>query len=220
VPVANLEASDTVVRTGEVFARLLTENDTVGDELSRAAMLGSSTSARLDPDTARNQTTTTTDYVRAQMSQVRVEGPGFVMMSGESGPIQVTLVNDLDQTVTVGLRVTTPGSNLAFNKVAPETLGPGRRTSVRLEATSHNIGVHAVTLVATDTQGNPVGSQARFSVRTSHVSTVIWVIMAVGGGLLLLAIVIRLIRRIRRRKSTHGPLLPHDVGRPGQQVDA
>jgi O-antigen ligase len=39
---------------------------------------------------------------------------------------------------------------------------------------------------------------------------VIWVIMGVGGGLLFLAIVIRLIRRIRRRKATHGPLLPRD----------
>ncbi len=29
------------------------------------------------------------------------------MMSGESGPIQVTIVNDLDETVTVGLRVVT-----------------------------------------------------------------------------------------------------------------
>ena len=116
---------------------------------------------------------------------MRVEGPGFVMMSGESGPIQVTLVNDLDQTVTVGLRVTTPGSDLTFADVPPETLGPGRRTSVRLEATSHDIGVHAVTLLATDESGAPLGSEARFSVRSSNVSTVIWVIMAVGGALLL-----------------------------------
>ena len=103
----------------------------------------------------------------------------------------------------------------------PETLGPGRRTSVRLEATSHDIGVHAVTLRATDESGAPLGSEARFSVRSSNVSTVIWVIMAVGGALLLVAIVIRLVRRIRRRKSTHGPLLPRDTtGRAGQEVDA
>jgi hypothetical protein len=221
VPVANLQATDAVIRAGQVLARLLTDNDTVDDTLARAGMLSSSMSARADPDTARNQAVTTGEYVRAQTAQVRVEGPGFVMMSGESGPIQVTLVNDLDQTVTVGLKVTTPGSDLTFADVPPETLGPGRRTSVRLEATSHDIGVHAVTLLATDEAGAPLGSQARFSVRSSNVSTVIWVIMAVGGALLLVAIVIRLIRRLRRRKSTHGPLLPRDTtGRTGQEVDA
>lgn len=221
VPVANLQATDAVIRAGQVLARLLTDNDTVDDTLARAAMLGSSMDARNDPDTARNQSVTTAEYVRAQTAQVRVEGPGFVMMSGESGPIQVTLVNDLDQTVTVGLRVTTPGSDLTFADVPPETLGPGRRTSVRLEATSHDIGVHAVRLLATDESGAPLGSEARFSVRSSNVSTVIWVIMAVGGALLLVAIVIRLVRRIRRRKSTHGPLLPRDTtGRAGQEVDA
>ena len=221
VPVANLQATDAVVRAGQVLARLLTHNDTVDDTVARAGMLGSSMDARNDPDTARNQAVTTAEYVRAQTSQVRVEGPGFVMMSGESGPIQVTLVNDLDQTVTVGLKVTTPGSDLTFADVPPETLGPGRRTSVRLEATSHDIGVHAVTLMATDESGAPLGSEARFSVRSSNVSTVIWVIMAVGGALLLVAIVIRLIRRLRRRKSTHGPLLPRDTtGRTGQEVDA
>jgi hypothetical protein len=58
-------------------------------------------------------------------------------------------------------------------------------------------------------------------VRTSNVSTVIWVIMAIGGGLLLLAIVVRLYRRIRLRKSTHGPLLPKErTDRPGQELNA
>jgi hypothetical protein len=67
--------------------------------------------------------------------------------------------------------------------------------------------VHAVRLLVTDTEGVPVGSGTQFSVRTSHVSTVIWVIMAAGGGLLFLAILVRLFRRVRRRRATHGPLL-------------
>jgi hypothetical protein len=78
--------------------------------------------------------------------------------------------------------------------------------------------VHPVSLVATDSDGAPLGSQTQFNVRTSNVSTVIWVIMAIGGGLLLLAIVVRLSRRIRRRKATHGPLLPSQASgqTPGQ----
>ena len=44
--------------------------------------------------------------------------------------------------------------------------------------------------------------------------------MAAGGVLLFVAIVVRLFRRIRRRKSTHGPRLPRDTdrGRTGQEA--
>jgi hypothetical protein len=155
------------------------------------------------------------------MQSVRIEGPSFVMMSGEDGPIQVTLVNGLDQRVRVGIGAQTRSSGLRIRPHDDVTLGPGRRTAVRLEATSRDIGVHAVTLIVTDSDGNPLGSLTQVSVRTSRVSTVIWVIMAVGGVLLFLAIGVRLFRRVRRRKSTHGPRLPRDKRRlPGQELNA
>jgi hypothetical protein len=60
---------------------------------------------------------------------------------------------------------------------------------------------------------------AQFSVRTSNVSTVIWLVMAGGAALLLLTIGIRLVRRVRRRKATHGPLLPRESSpRPEQEL--
>jgi hypothetical protein len=212
LPDANLRASHDLVRAGQVFAALLADNDTVDTSLARMAMLGSSQLARARPEAAARRAWRSQAYVRTQLSQVRVEGPPFVMMSGESGPIQVTIVNDLDQRVTVGLRVLTPGSNLQIRPVDPVTIGPTRRTSIRLEARSNDIGVHSVMLETTDVHGAPLGSTTQFSVRTSHVSTLIWVVMAAGGGLLFLAAAVRLFRRVRRRKATHGPLLPRPPG--------
>jgi hypothetical protein len=221
VPDANLLATRALSRTGGVFATVLSNNDTVDEVLAKSAMLGSSFGARAHPTRSRAETDGTTRYVRAQMSQVTIEGPQFVMMSGESGPIQVTLVNGLARTVTVGLSMATPGSDLRIAKQDPVTLGPGRRTSIRLEVRSDDIGVHSVTLRVTDANGDPLGSRAQLSVRTSHVSTIIWVIMGAGGALLFLAIAVRLLRRIRRRKSTHGPLLPRDPNhRRGQELKA
>jgi hypothetical protein len=115
--------------------------------------------------------------------------------------------------VTVGLTVSTPGSApgaVRIADVAPVALGAGRRTSVRLRARSDDIGVHAVSLTPTNADGVPLGTSTQLSVRTSNVSTVIWVVMAVGGGLLLLAIVIRLLRRVRLRRATHGPRLTRE----------
>jgi hypothetical protein len=130
------------------------------------------------------------------------------MMSSQQGAISVRLVNDLDQPVTVGVQAQARGGRLQVSAGEPVRLGPGERTAVRLEAHSTDIGVHSVTVYATTADGTPVGGGAQFDVRTSHVSTVIWVIIGVGAAVLFLAIVVRLVRRLRRRRRTHGPLLP------------
>ena len=207
LPRDNLHATRTLIRSGGVFAGLLTDDHGVDDVLARVAMLASSTQVRDLAADARAQARRSNRYVRDQMARVRIEGPQFVMMSGESGPIQVTLVNDLEDRVRVGVAVRTPGSDLRIDPVQPVTLAPGRRTTVQLHGRSHDIGVHSVVLSTTDASGHPLGSRVQFSVRTSHVSTVIWVIMGVAAALLLVAIVIRLVRRVRRRRATHGPLL-------------
>jgi hypothetical protein len=217
LPEDNLRATQALVRTGRAYAGLLANNDSVGDVLARVALLGSSQSDRADPVRARTQVQRTSGYVRSQMRRVHIEGPSFVMMSGESGLVQLTIVNDLDQPVTVGVRSETASTDLEITDVDPITLGPGRRSALRLTARSQDIGVHPVTMVATTAEGIPLGSRTQFTVRTSNVSTVIWVIMGVAGGLLFLAIGVRLVRRIRRRKRTHGPLLPRDPSRPRSQ---
>ena len=212
LPAANLRASMDLDRVGGVFDRLLTDNRTVGGAVGAMAMLASSEYARRAPTDTLAHARAARGYVRRLMSRVRVEGPEFVMMSGESGPIQVTLANDLAERVKVGLDVRTPGSDLRIDPVGRVTLGPGRRSSVRLETHSDRIGVHSVVLLTTDADGAPLGSRTQFTVRTSNVSTVVWVVMAGGLVLLLVAIGVRLFRRVRRRKATHGPLLPRHPG--------
>ncbi|NUR07122.1 MAG: hypothetical protein HOQ45_08935 [Nocardioidaceae bacterium] len=210
LPLANLLASGRLDETGRSFAALLTLNDTVDDELARIAMLSSSSAARDRPQKSLNQVTSTLDYVRAQMSEVHVEGPPFVMMSSQEGAISIRVVNDLEEPVTVGISAQARGGGLQVSKPDPVKLGPGERTAIRLEARSADIGVHSVTVFATTTDGTPVGGTAQFNVRTSHVSTVIWVIIGAGGAVLFVAIVVRLVRRVRRRQRTPGPLLPRD----------
>ncbi|QWZ10772.1 hypothetical protein KRR39_20180 [Nocardioides panacis] len=211
LPASNLQATRRLAGTGSTYGRLLPDNDTVQHVLDRVAMLASSQNVRDDPAGAVRQADSTTGYLRAQMQEVRIEGPRFVMMSGEQGPIQITLVNGLDQPVRVGIAAQTRSSGLRISRIDPVTLGPGKRTAIRLKASSNDIGVHAVTLVATDTEGNPLGSLTQLSVRTSRVSTVVWVIMAAGAVLLFLAIAVRLFRRVRRRRATHGPRLQRGV---------
>jgi hypothetical protein len=135
------------------------------------------------------------------MQLVDVDGPPFVMMSSETGPIAVTIVNNLDEPVTVRLEARTPREDLSIAVPEPVTLEPGQRAPVRMRAESTAIGVHEVTLRATTVAGDPIGSEVQFNVRTSNVGFVIWLVMGVGGGLLLVAIVWRIVRRVRERRT-------------------
>lgn len=201
VPFGNLLATAKLLRAGKVFAGLLTSNDTVADELAEAAMLGSSYHAGPRPGPARQRVRNTTARVRRTMQLVDLDGPPFVMMSSETGPIAVTVVNNLDEPVTVRLQARTPRDDLRIVVPGPVTLAPGQRAPVRMRAESTAIGVHEVTLLATTEDGDPIGSQVQFNVRTSNVGLVVWLVMGAGGGLLLVAIAWRIARRVRDRRT-------------------
>ncbi|MGI8901563.1 MAG: DUF6049 family protein, partial [Nocardioides sp.] len=132
IPVTNLLATRDLVRTGSTYAELLTFNDTVADALAETAMLGSSYGVRSRPAQALNQTRSTVNKVRLTMDGVVVEGPDFVMMSSDTGPIAVTITNNLDESVTVRIEAVTGGNDLTIDAPGAITLAPDERTPVRL----------------------------------------------------------------------------------------
>jgi hypothetical protein len=130
-------------------------------------------------------------------------------MSSEDGTFAVTIVNNLDEPVTVGIQAGSVGGSSALRIDVPDPvdIGPGQRASMRLKASTHDIGVHSVTLMPTNADGAPLGNLTQFSVRSSQVGLVIWVIMGIGAAILFVTVGIRVTRRIRERRATHGPLL-------------
>ncbi len=145
---------------------------------------------------SRLATVNTTGWVRARLGSISVSGPNRVILSSESGPFSVTVTNGLDQPVTVRLTTT---SSPPMNIEVPEQLElDAESTTTRLlEASTDKLGVHNVTVEVTDLDGNPLGSSARVPVRAAQVSDVIWLVMGGALALLFVAIVLRLVRRIR-----------------------
>lgn len=197
VPAANITASRQLVEEGRILAGLLTLNDTVDEELAKAAMLGSSYHVRRHPLRALARTRERLLTVQSRLDEVHIEGPAFVTMSSEQGPIGVTVVNDLEEPVTVGVHAETEGTSLAIRDAKPIRLAAGQRASIRLRASAREVGVHAVTLMPTNADGAPVGDPIRFNVRSSQVGLVIWIIMGAGAVVLFGTAGYRIVRRVR-----------------------
>ena len=207
IPFANLLSAGQLERSAQTYSVLVGRRRPVAAGMDKLALLGASLNARDRVERARVQVLGTAQLLRGQLRQVKVEGPGFVMMSSDNGPIQVTLVNDLDVPVTVGVKGSSLSGTVTITAPDPVRLGPGQRTSIRLKSVSGDMGVHAVRLIATNADGTPLGSRAQLTVRTSAVGQVIWFVTGAGALVLFAAILVRLWRRVSRRKATHGPRL-------------
>ncbi len=153
-----------------------------------------------DPFGATARVRSTAAWVRAGLDGVTVAAPPSVTLTSTSGKFSVLVSNDLDVPVTVTVR---PVADSRLKITGGETveLPANGRTSVLLDATTHVLGVHTVTLEVTNKAGTPLGSQDAFPMRAEQVSQLIWVIIGAGLALLFGAIIVRLVRRIRRSRA-------------------
>lgn len=140
--------------------------------------------------------------MRDLLGAVEVSAPPGVTLSSASGRLPATITNTLDQTVTVRLDAR---SDQPMTLRVPESIEvpPESSTTVLLNATTEQQGVHNVTLVLTDVNDVPLGDVDVVPIRAAQVSRVIWLIMGAGAALLLGAIVVRLVRRVRAARAEH-----------------
>ena len=200
------EAFNAIATLGDEADRLqsvLAEPSDVASRIRGEALGDVSYFARNDALRSRLATVNTTGWVRARLHSISVAAPRRVILSSNSGTFSVTITNGLDEPVTVRIEATsTPPMTITGPEIVQ--LAAGSSTPVLLEATTDKLGVHDVTIALTDEAGNPLGSTDQLPVRAAAVSQVIWLIMGVAVALLLVAIVIRLVRRIRGRGDDDG----------------
>lgn len=206
LPPRTFTAVDGLRKAGTVLQGVLAHNDSVATTVLSDALTSASYTARggiggAAADRSRAD-------IDALLRSITVETPPSVTLSSDKGRFNATVVNGLDQPISV--RVKSLADNGMTISVPRKLLIPANgRAGVLLTATAHTNGVHTVVLQLTDGSGTPLGSQASFPIRTAHVSRIIWVFIACGLGLLFAAIVIRLLRRLRS-PATRMPTVPED----------
>jgi hypothetical protein len=146
------------------------------------------------------------DSIRASLATVEkgvyvIERDG-VVFSGDRGSVPVTVANDFDQPVTVGVSVTAdPAARLEAEPLPPVQIEPGRRAS--LEVPVRVVGGEALTVSVqlTDPSGVPFGKPVALELRTTAYSrAALWVAVA-AAVLLGLLVVFDIVRRGRQRRA-------------------
>ncbi|GAA1436435.1 hypothetical protein GCM10009641_35640 [Mycobacterium cookii] len=183
-----------------LLERVLTLQTTIELQVREEVLVALSEQHRARPRLALRATGRVEEALEDDLAKITVEAPTAVTLSSDAGPFPTTVVNGLDQPVTVQVRATTDGE-LTVTGDGERELGPRARSVIRYEATAARAGVHSVRLVVTSVDGEPLGSSDVLPVRAARVSALIWIVMALGALVLFGMIGYRLPGQIRQRRA-------------------
>ncbi len=193
-------------RSGATLQNLLTRNSRVASVVAGEALTTLGYDLRTDPATARDRSRAAQAWIRDRLGAVTIDAPPGITLSGATGDFSATVVNGLDEPVTVGVEAVVDGG-ITVRTPDPVEIGPDARTTVLIETSDTAPGVHNVDLRVVDLDGRALPATDSVPIRSAQVSNVIWVILATGVGLLFAAILLRAVRRVRG-----GPVPRANVG--------
>lgn len=193
--------ADRVIEDGAALQSMLPDNHVLRRQIFDETTGNASYSSAEDPVAALARVRSTSSWVNGNLTGVALAAPEKVTLASATGHFSALVSNDLDVPVTVKVRaVSDPQITITGGERVQ--LAPHGRTSVLLTASTHVLGVHSVTLELTNLAGRPLGASETFPMRAEAVSRLIWVILGAGVALLFGAIVVRLVRRVMRSRTS------------------
>lgn len=195
LPAATFTAVAGLRTAGRTLQSVLRHNTTVATTVLDEALTNASYTARGGARGAAAERSR--EAISSMLRSIEIEAPPAVTLSSDRGRFNATVVNGLDEDISVRV---VPVADNGMRVSGPHrlTLPAKSRSGVLLTARARTNGVHTVVLKLTDPDGTALGSRASVPIRTAQVSRIIWLFIACGLGLLFAAIIVRLIRRVRR----------------------
>ena len=183
----------------DALSAVVADPTTLRDTYERAILRSESTIWRTQRAAGLVYAQSVTTAVDGLVSAVHVVQSGGLTLAARSGKIPVTVENRLSQSVTMNLMVAAePAVRLTLTQPGQEVIpaGQSRTFEVPAEATTNGSVQLIVQLVAPD--GKPYGSVVTFPVQITGLGAVAQLV--VGGAFVLLAValVVRVVRAIRR----------------------
>ncbi|MBD0673411.1 DUF6049 family protein [Streptomyces sp. CBMA156] len=199
---ADLSSTDGIQHDLDTLMRVLTLPQRVRGPFSAAMVRSLSTEWRGQPAAGNSYRTGVTKYLKELTEAVQVPKKNRVTLAGDTGLLQVSVRNDLTQTVTnLKLVLTSAQPNrLRVSREEQLVLPASQSVTIRFNAEAHSNGEVAMIaqLWTTGPDSRPYGEPQPFRVDVTSVTNGVLYVFA-GAGLLLLLAALRFVRQRKRR---------------------
>jgi hypothetical protein len=186
----------------DAFTAIVDDPTGLSEPFSAALVRTESAAWRTNLETGQQLLSQTADELGQRMASVRVLSTGTITFSGDTGRVPVTIANDLDRSVTVGLALQgNPALRLSSAPLANIQIQPGKMASVDIDA--RVIGGDPLTvdvqLLTPDLA--PYGRPATIQlVSTAYSRAAAWVVAAAFVAILVF-VVVGVTRRIHKART-------------------
>lgn len=187
----------------ESLTRIVDDAAGFGESFSLALQRAASSHWREHPTQRRRLLGTIAEQLRQERARVRVVSSGTVTLAGDSGILPLTVANDLDRSVTVGVELR-PSDRLALEYQPPEPVSIPARGKAGLEIPVRVAGSRPVdvTILLTDSAGGLFSDSGSIELRSTAATRIAGVIVGVGGAMLALLVALNVWRRRRAGRGT------------------
>ncbi|MFN2517770.1 MAG: DUF6049 family protein [Jatrophihabitantaceae bacterium] len=135
---------------------------------------------------------------------------GTYTLASSSSPLPLVIRNNLDVPVLVGVRVTSvnglPGFSAA--EVVRQAIPPNQRVTLHIATHVERAGRFVVQAVLYTPSGEPLGGPVFLSVHSTALGAIGVIITVCAAAVLLLALLIRFLRRLRHPEPARGTVPP------------
>ncbi|WP_327638866.1 hypothetical protein OHB24_10985 [Kribbella sp. NBC_00482] len=127
-----------------------------------------------------------------------------VNLAGSKGTFPLTITNDTEWSVRVGIVVSSANrSDLKIKDLPTAVLGPGQKWTPRITASAEQNGLIRANAQVTNADGRPVGKPQELLIQASQYGSVGWILVGAACALLFGTSFVRIYRRVRtERRNT------------------
>lgn len=193
-----------IARTNEdlaTFTSIIDNPTGVTEPFSEALLRASSSAWRSEPARGMELLESIQVDLDEQTAKVRVLSEGTVTLSGDSGKVPVTIANDLDRSVTVGVALQgRPSLRLDSRPLEGVRIEAGKMASIDLSARVVGGDPLAVEVQLLGPDGEEYGSPAEITVTsTAYARAAAWVV-AVAFLAIVVFVIVGIVRRIHKAR--------------------
>lgn len=190
----------------DVFTSILDDPTGISEPFAQSLLRAESAGWRTEPETGARLLTAITRQLSDLTERVHVLSEGTVTFSGDTGRVPVTIVNDLDRAVTVGLALRgRPALRLHATPLSDIAIEAGKMASVDVDARVVGGDPLAVDVQLLAPDGEEFGRPAPIEVRsTAYARAAAWVVAAsfLAIAIFVLVGIVRRIRTAQRQRRS------------------